>query len=354
MIHKRAQVPLLILVLAIGLLVYVYFLPLSEKCKFMNLPECSKLSGKLFSVSPGIIEMKENKTEYALSDVDLFTVSGKDVNNLAESIEVRKGWFSSYSPKLSFEIHEKSKQVQFFIYMTEDKKAKVKVNGETVKTIEGIGQHVITIPSPSLQKSNTLEIYPKTPFFPWNMNRVKIGKVIYEESYTVTQEKVNQKLDIKEDLNDVKKAVLKFKSNCFLKDSNLSIMINNTEIENSIICKDYSKDITSYLSKSSTISFFSKGNYLLYNIRVELELKQETWPTYYFDMIEERKYNLLKLRFAEAGQKKLTVYINEKSFAIETSDMEWQKDVTEYLHVGQNKIVVIPTQTIDIQDLGIY
>jgi len=352
--YKRAQVPLLILVLAVGLLVYVYFLPLSEKCKIINMPECTKLTGKLFSVSPGIIELKENKTEYALSDVELFTVSGRDVNTLAESIEVRKGWFTSYSPKLSFEVHEKSKEVQFFIYLIEDKKAKVKVNGDTVKSIKGVGQHLITIPSPSLQKSNVLEIYPSVPFFFWNVNKVNIGKVIYEEAYTVTQEKVTQQFTIKEDLQDVKKAVLRFKANCFMKDSNLSIMINDTEIADELICKDFIKDITTNIKKNNNISFFSKGNYLLYNIRVELELKRETWPTYYFDLLEEREYNALKLKFADAGEKKLTVYINEKSFAIETSDMEWQTDVTDYLNIGQNKIVVIPSKTVNIEDLGIY
>jgi len=352
--YKRAQVPLLILALAVGLLVYVYFLPLSEKCKIINMPECTQLTGKLFSVFPGTIELKENKTEYALNDVELFTVSGKDVNTLAEYLEVKKGWFVSYSPKLSFEVHEKSKEVQFFIYLIEDKKARVKVNGETIGAIRGVGQHLITIPSPGLQKSNVLEIYPSTPFFPWNVNKINIAKVIYEESYTVTQEKVTQQFAIKEDLQDVKKAVLKFKANCFMKDSNLSIMINNTEIANELICKDFSKDITDNIKKSNNISFFSKGNYLIYNIRIDLELKQETWPTYYFDLLEKREHNALKLKFADAGEKKLTVYINEKSFAIETSDMEWQTDVTDYLNIGQNKIVVIPSKTINITELGIY
>jgi hypothetical protein len=352
--YKRAQVPLLILALAVGLLIYVYFLPLSEKCKIINMPECTKLAGKLFSVSPGIIELKENKTEYTIPDVELFTVGGRDVNILAEMIQVRRGWFTSYSPKLSFEIHENSKEARFFIYLTEDKKAKVKINGETIQVVKGVGQHIITIPSMSLQKSNVIEIYPTVPFFPWNVNKLNVGKVIYEESYTVTQEKVTHSVNIKEEVNDIKKATLSFRSNCFMKDSNLTIILNNTEIVNDVVCKDLSVDVTSILKKSMNISFFSKGNYLIYNIRLKLELKQETWPTYYFDLLEERKYNVLKVKFAETGQKKLTVYLNEKSFAIETSDMEWQTDVTNYLVIGQNKLVIIPSQTVNIQDIGIY
>jgi hypothetical protein len=320
----------------------------------MNLPECTQLTGKIFSVSPGVIDVKENKIQYTLPDVDLFTVAGKEVNTLAESIEVKKGWFYSYSPKLSFEIHEKSKSVDIFVYLTENKKAKVKVNGEKIAAIEGVGQHIIPVPSDKLQKSNIIEIYPSTPFFFWNVNKLNIGKVIYEETYTVTQEKVTNQINIKEDLNDVESATLLLRSGCFYKDANLSIRINNTEIANDVICGNFEKDVTNHIKQANNITFFSKGNYALYNIRLELKLKQEAWPTYYFDIVEKKNLHVLNLKFRDSGSKKLTVYINEKSFAVETSDNSWHTEVTDYLKVGQNKIVVIPAKKVDITNLEIY
>jgi len=351
---QKAQVPLLILALAVLLLVYVYFLPLSEKCKILSMPECTQLTGRVFYVSPGTVEVKENKVEYNIPDIDLFTVGAKEMNTLAESIEVKKGWFYSYSPKLSFEIHEKSKNVNIFVYLTENKKAKLKVNGETVAVLETAGQHIVPIPSKNLQKSNIIEIYPSTPFFPWNVNKLNIGKVIYEETYTLTQEKVTHQVNIKESLKDIASAALLFKSTCFYNDTNLSITINKTEIVNGIICGDFEKDISSHLKEINNISFFSKGNYFLYHARLELKLKQETWPTYYFDLLEKKNIHILSLNLPDSGEKKFAVYINEKSFAIETSDNSWGTEITDYLKVGQNKIVIIPAKTVNISGLEIY
>ena len=350
---KRAQIPLLILALAVGLLVYAYFLPLSEKCKIMNLPECTKLGEAIFSSSPGIIEKQENKAQYSLPEVELFTVSGRERVTLGEAITIKKGWFSSYSPKFSFSIHEKSANVAIYVYIDKGS-LKAKINGKTVATVEGMGHHSITIPSSELNKINVLELYPYTPFFPWSVNKVDIEKLFYEESYTITQEKTSVPLDLKEDPKNIDEAILTFKSDCFFGDSNLSIIINNTEIFNNVVCTGFSKDIKPMLSKSTNITFFSKGNYFIYQMKVDVKLKQENWPTYYFDLFEKGKKHLMKINFAELGSKELTVYFNGKPIAINTSEKEWQTDVTNYISEGQNKIVVIPVKTVNIESVEVY
>jgi hypothetical protein len=354
--RQKAQVPLLILIIALAVLLvgYVYFLPLSEKCKLISMPECTQLTGKVFSVSPGLLESKENMTQYVIPDVELFTVGGTEMNTLAESLEVSKGWFASYSPKLSFDIHENSKDVTIFIYLAQDQKVNLLVNKKKVASFDKAGQQQIVIPSGNLKSSNVLEIYPSTPFFFWNVNKVTIAKVIYEESYTVTQEKITRQVDIRENLKDVESASLIFKSDCFFKDSNLSITLNNAEIANGLICEDSIIDVTKNLKESNNITFFSKGNYFIYDARISLKMKQEAWTTYYFDLLEKKKADILYLEFSGTGEKNLTVYINEKAIAIQTSESSWQADITDALNVGQNKIVIIPANTVNISEMDVY
>jgi len=350
---KRAQIPLLIVALAIGLLVYVYFLPLSEKCKIMNLPECTKLGEAVFSSSPGILEKQENKVQYSLPEVELFTVGGRERTTLAEGITVSRGWFSSSSPIFSFNIHEKSQNVVIYVSI-EKGSLKAKVNGKTVASIEGAGQHTISIPSSELEKTNTLQLYPSTPFFPWSVNKVNIEKLFFEESYTITQEKQTLQLDLKEDPKDISEAMLNFKSDCFFGDSNLSIRINDNEIINNVLCTGFSKDIKSMLGKNTSITFFSKGNYFIYQMKLDVKLSQSNWPTYYFDLPEKGKVNLIKLKFADSGEKELTIYFNGKTIAVNTAEKEWQSDVSSYTLEGQNEIVVIPAKTVNIESISVY
>jgi hypothetical protein len=356
MIYKRAQVPLLILALAALLLAYVYFLPLSEKCKIVNLPECRILGEKVLSVFPGLIETEMDLIEYSLPDVELFTVSGTERNVLADNMDVRRGWFYTESPKLSFSIHEKSKDVLFYVYLIDDHKIKVKVNGEKITTIRGVGQHTFVVPSKKLKTDNNIQLIPSIPFFPFSLNTVRIGGVLYEEAYTLTQEKVTVPFSINEDMKDIKEANLSFRSDCFGGENNLSVVLNNTEITNSLICRSFSKNVKNMLKTNNNLSFFSKGNYFIYDIILSIRLQQDVWPTYYFDVIEKRDFHQMTIRFNETDkeEKKLTVYLNGKSISVETSDDVWQTDVAAYLYEWQNKLIIIPAKTVDIDSFDIY
>jgi len=350
---RRGQVPLIILAIALLLVVYVYFLPLSEKCKIVNMPECIQVGETLFSISPGVIESKNNDVQYSLPNVELFTQDTRERNTLSEAIQVKKGWFSSYSPKLSLSIHENSKEVTLYIF-TGSGKANVELNGKKIATIDGAGQHTFTISSSDLKQSNALEIFPKTPFFPWQVNKIDVGKVLYEESYTLTQEKINLKVNIKEDLKDIESATLTFKSDCFLQEDNLSVIINDTEIANGLICPDFSQDVTGNIKNSNDLTFFSKGNYYIYHASLNLKIKESGWQTYYFNLPDKQKIHMMKINFIGEEENKVTVYVNEKSLSIEISESSWQTDIAQYLNIGQNKIVIIPITTVNIGSLEIY
>lgn len=349
----RAQVPLLIIAIAIGLLIYVYFLPLSEKCKIMSLPECVTLGDKIFSTSPGIIEEKEDTVEYSLLPVELFTKEEKELKTIAEGITVKKGWFYSYSPKLAFSTHEKSKGVMLFIYLGENKAINIIVNGKKVTTLKGAGQHVVFLPANDLKDVNILEIYPNVPWFPWQINTVLLQKVLYKESYLITQEKISQNLTIKEDLKNILEAKIIFKSECLSKD-NLTVIFNDEELNDELICGTYTFDILDLIKDKNILILFSQGNYFVYNIVIELKVKEVVWPTYHFTVPSKPVRDTLKLELPGDGEKRLTVYLNGNPISVVTSANSWQTDITKYISAGSNVVIVIPEEKVEVGLIEIY
>jgi hypothetical protein len=71
-------------------------------------------------------------------------------------------------------------------------------------------------------------------------------------------------------------------------------------------------------------------------------------------LYEKRKYHQLRLKFAEEGEKKLAVYVDGKSISVQTSEKLWQTDITNYISIGQNQIIIIPAETVNIESLEIY
>jgi hypothetical protein len=89
-------------------------------------------------------------------------------------------------------------------------------------------------------------------------------------------------------------------------------------------------------------------------MKLDVNLSQSNWPTYYFDLFEKRKLHMIKLQFAESGDKELTIYFNGKTISVNTSEKEWQSDVSGYINEGQNEIVIIPAKTVNIESVKVY
>ncbi len=347
---KVKAVPLLVIGLIVVMLVYGYFLPLSEKCKiFPDLASCGGvIGGNILDEGSKLLVPSESSTRYTLGDVQLFRKDFLDIQTVFDEVSVRNGWFSSDSAKTSFDVKEGGREVRLFLFINSARGSlKIKVNGKNVARIRGEGVRDFSIPIGLLSKeNNSLEIVSSNPWLPFYSNEHSIGKVNLREEYTITHNVFTEKFDLNRRVGEVKRAILKFDTDC-LSESNLVLRFNGKLLVDDKVCAGYEKDVREYLNESNEITFSSDGNYVIENVRVDVGFEQEEWPVYHFTVAKGRldKPVTLKLTFEGTGEKKLTLYFNDEDpISVDTRKTEWSTTINSYLVEGQNSVMIIPVQ----------
>ncbi len=175
--NKKSQsVPLLIILLALFLVLYIYLLPYEEKCKFIKLPECPAVEtaeGKeSVASSSGFVE---GKVEYNLQNILLKSQHESDIAKIFENAKIEEGLFFSSPGEEAFSLHEKSDEAKLFVYVQEEKCVincglDVIINDFVFETVEGEGMHEITIPSFKLKETNFIKLRAKKPYLPFITN----------------------------------------------------------------------------------------------------------------------------------------------------------------------------------------
>ena len=218
MTRKAEAVPILILEIGLLMLVYMYFLPLSEKCGIIpGLPECKiEETAKILDVVPGLLEEQATAARYVFDDVQLFVRDEVDVATVLENVETSNGWFA-YSPKETvFMAQENAREAKLFVFVNKASgKLKVYVNNVKVGTVEGEGMQSISLNAKMLNETNTIKIVPTCPILPFFKNSYEVAKIILKESYTVTNNKVSVPFMIKEDPEDILDITFSFRTRCF-------------------------------------------------------------------------------------------------------------------------------------------
>lgn len=344
------MIPMPFMVIGIGVLiaVYIYFLPLSDKCLLIpDLPQCEKgFEEKAVSVSPGFLEPKETSKRYNFPAAELFRIDNIDIATVFNEEVVERGWFFSDAKESEFTAHEGGKEIRLFIFVNSGKGSlNVIVNGRTVSTVRGEGVKEVAVPLGMLKNKNTLKLAASVPLMPWNKNSYSIGKVVIREAYTKTHNRVFYSFELKQDPHEVTEALLNFDTECF-SDDNLTVMLNGETVAEGKICFGFKKDVKKYLKTDNTFTFSSDGNYIVKNIYVDVSMKGAIWPTYYFEMpgarLQSKAPIMLKLYFNETGKKDLSVYINGEPISAETNKLEWKTTINKFLVEGQNSMMFIP------------
>lgn len=355
---KKGQiVPVLILGIAVVMLIYGFLLPAEEKCKLMpGLAECDiEAKEDVLSAVPGLLEPQELSERYYIKPLQLFRKDSLDIATMFEDTEVSKSWFSDNSKRKVFAIQEGGKKVDLFIFVSESRgKLKVKVNDKKIATIKGSGLHNLSLPIDLLGKTNILELSAGLPLLPIGSEKYQLEKVLLREEYSITHNRITTQIELKQDITEVKDAILRFETDCFSGES-LGVIVNEEKIFEERICTSFEKDIKELLSKNMNITFYSEGNYFVDKIRLDLKMESKEWPTYYFTIPEKTldKEVMLKLRFNETGMKKLTAYVNGKAFSVETPKKEWKTTVNKYLKEGLNEVMLVPETRIVLDSIEV-
>jgi len=359
MTSRRGEaVPILILAIAILLVIYTYFLPLSEKCKLIpSLPDCKAEEKTLvFETVPGILEKQETAARYWIPDVQLFRRETVDVSSALENAEASKSWLFSKPAEAEIEAQRYGREAKLFIFINDaEGKLNVYLDNELIGVVEGEGVQQLVLDPKRLRETNMLKVVPTAPIWPFMSNKYTIGKVILKENYILTNNRISAPFAIKENSKDIRDIRLSFETRCFT-DENVGVFIGNDKVFDEKVCQGVSTDVTDKLLKNNltgNITFSSDGNYDIHDIMFDIRMKERTWPTYYFNIGESDKPLLLKMQFNETGMKKLTAYVNGEAISVETSKKEWQTAINKYIKEGTNSLLLIPEETVIVGKLEV-
>lgn len=365
--HKKAQtVPAMIVLIIIFFLLYVYIMPLSEKCRIMpEMKECQSgvqeqdriakrnlaeiIPETLLEENPGFLPIQEKYAIYSIRPIDIINTEEIETATIVEKEEVERDWFYSYEKKGVFTIHNRSVGVRIFIYVSKGKgNLKIDINPKAKFIIkeEDLEKEMpleVYIPAENLDNLNIIRLSVSNPLTPFEQNSHEIEKIIVKEVYRLTDRSIENDIKINEDLNQLSQAFLYFNPNCITKEK-LKVELNGNELKDDTLCKEELIDITEKVKENNVLTFTTDGNYFVFPTKIHLKFKQLENSVFYFD-VSEKEYSqieqgialiLLNMKFDSTENKKIDVYINKRLFEIDTKDMEYETTIKDYVKQGEN------------------
>ena len=105
-----------------------------------------------------------------------------------------------------------------------------------------------------------------------------------------------------------------------------------------------------------------KGSYRIEQIKITTDLRELTYPTYYFE-INESTYDKitgdeydakLTLEFIDDKQdKEMNLNINNRIIPVDTDEAKYYKNIDSYVKEGNNFIKIEPLSMLDIVELKV-
>ena len=230
----------------------------------------------------------------------------------------------------------------------------------------------ITLSKSSLKDDNLLVFSLSSPGLVfWRTNELVLedAKIIGDITSLDTQYSKNVFLVSDTEKKNMEKMVLKLYPECQSNDvGRLTIKLNANEIYNNIPdCGQAVLQIeiapATLVSGENTLTFsLEKGAYLLTHPKLQTELKEIDYPTYYFDISHEQ-FNTIKdktkkvrltLNFVDITDSKQGEFlINANIQSFDTKDTSFIYDMSNYAVEGNNAIKIKPKKSLDVRELRV-
>jgi len=376
----------LVAVIALLIVLYILFLPPDVREDLLddtsNGDTSSTSSGKviatLLTEKPGRLEELQNvEIEHNLPSVNLFSVTGSEIIKKAGSIYVKNGIFDKKEEKLSFGINDfENTQSVILAFSVKENKGRlvIRLNGEEIYNNEILTRNVmpIELPKEMLSETNMLEFsVSEVGAAFWRTNEFTLENVQISGDVTDTssQESRNVFVLSATEKNNLEKAKLRFAPDCSPGETGmLEIYVNNHQVFSSVPdCGqirplEFSPDFLD-AGENKLVFKTNKGRYLIDQISVTTQLKEITFPAYFFEI--ERKYFEdimdnkadvnLTLRFIDNNEfKRGKIFVNGKTLALNTEKSTFTRNLDNFVEEGENGIRIEPDNTVlDIIELRI-
>ncbi len=378
------EISILIILISLFILVYIILLPPAERESLLNETSSNVVTSEdtvalstILSVSPGkVYPYSKNVQTYNLEPVHIFTKLDKQTTMLVKALTVSRNLLKDNYKNVIFSLDNLDNlgDLQLFMLIDDSKgRLKIKLNDRLVyQGFLTADQLPITLPKEYLRKSNKLEfsvelggIFSSTYYVFKDISLIKdveTKSTSAERMFYVDMDKHNS----------IKSAKLYYWLTCNALEPRgiLSIKLNNHLVLKDTVFCNYDGEINVPLDKTlfkqdgrNKIKFeIDKGDYNLDQVRVVTELTESVYPGYAFDVTPELKNDLksgnkkliLKMSFADdASRKRSRIYVQGKSFTLDTRNGDYAWNIGSLVDAGSNYIKIIPLTKFEITNLKI-
>jgi hypothetical protein len=262
----------------------------------------------VISESPGRIDyMKFSQYDHPLPSVNLYSTTSSNERLIGDSIYIKNGVFDKTDKNLSFDIPDTTAVEN--VYLSFALNQNRNNNGRLIITLNNNiiyeRDSIKTLDKPIdiskyLKKQNTLSFSVSGVAWRfWTTNDYELNdiKIVYDLKDTSAQMSKNTIMLTETEKFNLESAKLKFNPDCSPSQAGiLNVNINNNLIFSAI--PDCGQLNTVEMSPSileagnnKVVFEAEKGRYLIDSIVLQTQLKQMTYPVYYFDL-DERLFNI--------------------------------------------------------------
>jgi len=326
----------------------------------------------LLTQTPGLLKpFDEDTSKHEIDSIQLYLRNEPLIDDLATSLTISKTIFKEETKELRFNIQDLSNlnKASLFFFVGEAKgNLIINFNNIEIFNDKASGLKTITLPEGYLKETNTLLFKVNSPsFFGKNTYTLKDIKVREEFELTNTKEERTFVLSASETGD----AELNFFAFCNQAPvgSRLRIFLNREEIFNNVLgCISSEKNVEikeEDLKQGTNNLLFEidKGDFLLNDINLKVELEEGGSRTYKFSITEKQMDDItasarevkMIMNFKDDENKRATINVNGNEFSLETTDLEYERFITSLIREGNNFIRIVPGNefTVDLLEIKI-
>ena len=375
--------------LIVGLIIlYIIFLPPDERANLLGENETiEEEAGENASVEdeenilmleyPGRIDyLKEKEYEHDISTFKLYkTINAQELDTINPFI-IRHGLFDEVKKEIPFRIKDLKNTENVLLSFTAKKHTgilTIKLNDINIFESEIITSNPkpIKLKKNDLEEDNVLEFsvsgtgikFWSTNIYSFDDIRIvgDVADISRQESKNIFFVSENEKLNLE-------RAKLRFWPECEQEDvGKLDVLINYQEVFSGVPdCKTINMYHFSptFLHKGDNNIVFKtdKGSYRIEQIKITTDLRELTYPTYYFE-INESTYDKIKgdeydakltLEFIDDKKdNEMNLNINNRMISVDTDEAKYYKNIDNYVKEGNNFIKIEPLSMLDIIELKV-
>ena len=391
--NKRGQVPpqtftsTLIAIIGAAIVVYILMLPPADRAAFLGQNETSLNNGNykdnitiLLEEEPGTLEFLENdEIEIDFPSFNLYTRTDAIVIAPFDSVYIKKSLFNKETVNLTFKVDDlkfTDNILLSFFARKFDGRLTIKLNDNILfnRELQTSSPTPIQIPKELLKKDLNVLVFeisgPGLEF--WKSNEALLEDLKITADLTDVSGQENKQIFI---LTEKEKRLLETATLTIVPDcvqtevAPLEIYLNKKLIFSSVpdcgIKMPIPQITTDKLKDGENIITFrsDKGNYLIYGVKMVLDLEEPIYPTYYFKL-EPNQYknadkgiadmNLTLVFPNKIDYKKGIILVNEDIIEIETKDNVYTRDISSSVREGNNAVEIRPkSESLDILELEV-